>query len=98
MKTKEQWINETMESLEGISRAGSDPRLYDRVIQAIGNSRPGTIPFNPRVVWRIAAGLALLISINIFSIVHYNKTHEASETQINTLATEYFSYINTIKL
>ena len=98
MKTKEQWINETMESLEGISRAECDPRLYDRVMQALGNSRPGTIPFNPRLVWKIAAGLALLISVNILSIVHYSRTHESGQTQINTLASEYFSYINTIKL
>jgi hypothetical protein len=98
MEIKERWIKKTMESLEGITRAESGPLLYDRVMSRLRNPKSRIISYNPRILWKIAAGLALLISINIFSIVTYNKSHKTSQTNSNPLATEYFSYIEIIKL
>ena len=98
MKTKEQWIDDTMESMEGITRAAGNPLLYDKVMSRLTNPRSGVISFTPRILWQIAAGIALLISINIFSVVYFSKSSVASKTQINKLASEYFSYIETIKL
>jgi hypothetical protein len=98
METKEQWITTTMESLEGISPAEGDPLLHERVMPELRKPHSRIIPYNPRIAWQIAAGLALLISINIFSIVTYNKSHKVSQTDTNPIASEYFSYIETIKL
>ena len=98
MNTKEKWIEETMESLEGITRAQSSPLLYDRVISGLRNSQKRIIFFKPKNLWRIAAGLALLISFNVFSVHYYTKSHKEDHSQINALASEYFSYIETIKL
>jgi hypothetical protein len=97
METKEQRIRKTMESLEGISPAEGDPFLYERVMSELRKPRSLMISYNPRIVWQIAAGLALLISINIISIVTFNKSHKVSQTGTNPIASEYFSYIETIK-
>ena len=98
MKTKEQRIGDTMESLDGMTRAAGNPLLYDNVMFKLRNPHPGIISFTPRILWQIAAGIVLLISINIFSVVYHSNTGSVSKTQINYLASEYFSYIETIKL
>jgi hypothetical protein len=97
MKSNEQWINETLESLEGIMPSPGDPLLYEKVRSRISNTPQETIFFSQGLIWKIAAGIALLISINIFSIIHNNRSREVSQSQNNSLANEYFSYIETIK-
>lgn len=97
MKTKEHWINETMMSLDGIKSAKSDPFIHEKVMERLNNdSQPIALP--PRLFWQIAAGLALLISLNIFSLISYTRTSTTDQTPVKTLATEYFSYMETIKL
>ncbi|MCX6245294.1 MAG: hypothetical protein NTU98_11385 [Bacteroidetes bacterium] len=98
MNTKEQWISETLESLDGMRRAGSDPETYEKVMQRIRMSGTRRVYLQASFVWKIAAGLILLIGLNVFSLVYYSRLSKASETQTGVLASDYFSYINTIKL
>jgi hypothetical protein len=98
MKTKEQWIDETLESLDGIRRAGSDPMTYEKVMHRLRAPMTRRIQVQPGLVWRVAAGLTLLIGLNALSLFYFSRSSRESETQTKTLATEYFSYTNSIKL
>ena len=98
MKTKEKWINETMESLDGIKSAMSDPFIHEKVMERLNQDNTSPIALPPRLFWQIAAGLALLISLNIFSLLSYTTSSTTDQTPVKTLATEYFSYMETIKL
>jgi hypothetical protein len=96
MKTKEQWIDETMESLEGITQAKADPALFGRLQHLIVEAAPGRSMFPTRLLWKVAAGLALLITMNIVSYVQYNKSSDSGIAG-DPIASEYFTYIETIK-
>jgi hypothetical protein len=98
MKTKEQWINETMDSLDGIQPATGDPLNMKKIMQQVQKKREPYILTQRHLILQIAAGLTLLISVNIFSLLNYNGTSNSEQTLVKTLATEYFSYMETIKL
>jgi hypothetical protein len=95
MNTREQRIGEIMESLDGMHRAQGDPLLHEKVEARLGKS--GRTAFLPAtgLLLKIAAGLALLISVNVISVVYYTRSASA-ETSSNPVATGYFSYIKTI--
>jgi hypothetical protein len=95
MQTKEQWISETMGSLDGLTPAESDPLLFDQISAKISTSAGKTVLPGSRMILRIAAGLVLLITLNILSLIYY--THSArSASDKNPLVNEYFSYIKTM--
>jgi len=97
MKSKEQWITETMGSLEGIHRADSDPLIFSRIADSSRfPSKRTALPGN-RLIWQIAAGLAFLVTLNIFSLVVYSRSTAAPQTTENIIVAEYFSYLDTIK-
>jgi len=93
MDTKEKWINETLESIEGMNRAGANPFLFEKVMNRMNavDSAPVLKPATLR--WAISLTL-LLVALNIAGLLHYNnsaqKTAGANE---NGFAQEYFSYI-----
>jgi hypothetical protein len=97
METKEDWINKTMESLDGINRAESDPLLFDKVLKRIQHDNLAVISIRSRLVWRIAALILILITFNVFTLV-YSKTSGNSQNTAKSVANEYFSYIDSINL
>ena len=46
------------------------------------------------LVWKIAAIILLLVSLNVFTMVHFSKSTESSSNTTKSVALEYFSYIN----
>lgn len=90
MKTKDTFIQETMNSLEGIKRAEVTPFLYQKVMRKIQNDGETTRPSLLR--WTIAT-LLLLISLNAFSILYQNKIKNTYSGG-KAFRTEYFSYIH----
>jgi hypothetical protein len=97
METKENWINKTMESLDGVNRAESDPLLFDKALQRIQHGNPTVVSIRSGLVWRIAALILILISFNVFTLV-YSKTSGNSHNTAKSVANEYFSYIDSINL
>jgi hypothetical protein len=95
MNTKEQWINETMESLDGIRRATGDPLLGAKIAERLRAGNGRTLLLKPGMLLKIAAGLALLITINVFSVIYYARTTSLTDNA-NPLVSEYFTYIKTI--
>jgi hypothetical protein len=98
MKTKEQWIDETIESFDGIQPAIGNQFTYEKVIQRISNPKRKYTLLQSRIFWQIAASVALLIMLNVLSVIIYNQTSGEDQSQVKSLANEYFSYIDTIKL
>ena len=74
---REQWVNEVMDSIQGMQRIAADPLMYDKVMNRINNPAGRR---NVRVLFtRVAAAAALLLLVNIASVLH--ATHAAKATQ-----------------
>ncbi len=95
MKTKEQWIGETLESLEGIKTAQADPHLFEKISGKLQMKQHKTHSIYSAPLLKIAAGLALLISVNVITLVLYTRS-SATDTTSNPIAAGYFSYIKTV--
>ena len=50
------------------------------------------------MVWKIAAVILLLVSLNVFTMTYFNKSTTNQAKSTNPVASEYFSYLNTINL
>ncbi|MCX6247741.1 MAG: hypothetical protein NTW10_08405 [Bacteroidetes bacterium] len=98
MQTKETWIEETMESLNGIIPAEGDPLLRERVLRQMAQGEPEPIRIRSALIWKIAACAALLVSINFFTWFHHNGSASKDQRTIKSVATEYFSYIDSYNL
>jgi hypothetical protein len=98
METKENWINKTLESLDDINRAESDPLLFDKVLQRIQHDRPIIISVRSRMIWRVAALILVLISFNVFTMIYFAKVSGIGQNNVKSVANEYFSYIDSINL
>ena len=98
MNTKEEWISETMESLEDIQPAASDPILAEKVMNRILHQKPVVISLHTPMVLRAAALILLLISFNLITFIYFAKETDTSENNVRSIATEYFSYIDSLNL
>ena len=98
MNTKETWIDGTMNSLEGIRRAPADPELFDKIMAQTAKPVKITGRFRPVTFWVAAAAIAILVTMNILGLLYYHKVPTSSQGTPATLATEYFSYLEPIKL
>ncbi len=98
MNTKEQWINKTMESLDGIGRAGLSPFIREKILQNVHTPLPEQISVKFLRVWKIAAAIILLISLNIFTLIHLQRSSGTIQNPLKSVASEYFLYIDTYNL
>jgi len=98
MKAKEKWIDETLNSLDGIARAKADSNLYKKVMEQAKHHEQSTSRLRPLYYWPAAAGLALLVTLNILAAIHYKSNNSVSQEVPAAVATEYLSYLGPIKL
>ena len=98
METKENRINKTLESLDGANRAESDPLLFEKALQRIQHNNPTILSIRSRMIWRAAALILVLISLNVFTMVYFAKTPDKNQNTAKSVANEYFSYIDSINL
>lgn len=84
-----------MESLDGIHRAEGDPLLFETISGKLAKPERKTLFMPSVLLLKIAAGLALLITVNVVTLFYYSQS-TGTATASNPLATEYFSYIKTI--
>lgn len=91
MEPKEQWIEETINSLDGFRQVTASEALKQRL-----NSIPITISPAIRVmvpkqsIWLAAASIALIIGVNIAAI----STTQKQTTDTETVEADYFTYLN----
>ena len=94
MKTKDPWIDKAMESLDDTDRALLDPLIREMILHRIQSPVHRQQTLNSGLVWKKAAMILLLISFNIFTIVHFKVPTRAVQDIENSVASEYFSYID----
>jgi len=98
MKTKETWIEETLNSFDGIRRATPKPDLFPGIQQRLGLPEKKTIPLKRPFYWSVAAGIAILIGLNIFGAIYYHSAQSISSQVPAAIAKDYLSYLGPIKL
>ena len=99
MKAKEEWIRETMESIDSIRSIDPNPFLYDKIIHRLETGNGKVLIIQMKTIWRVAAFIAILLMLNVLSAIHYHKSSFASTNeQANPFANEYFSYMKNIQL
>lgn len=87
---KDNWMNATLESTEGLRPVALSEQLKSRLknIPSEITVFEKTIPLS--AVWLAAASIALLISVNVLAVRTIKKTKKQQET---TIYSDYFSYI-----
>ena len=90
---KEQWIEETFNSLNELNRTPLSDRLKQR-LEAIPtmNNAIGTKTIPLKAVWLVAASIAVLITLNV---TVFQKV-SASDKQDSSIYSDYFSYLDSI--
>ena len=96
MNQKENWIQETLNSINNINRAEANEELYDNIVQRLQKRETKGITLQSNLVWRVAASITILIGLNVFTLLSQHSNNENKTGESNTFATEYFSYINQI--
>jgi len=77
---KEEWIDETLGSLEGIKRAKPPVDLFDKIEIQIKQGKTKTIYFTQ---WRPAiAAAVLLLVLNVFAARLYTQKSSSVETEM----------------
>ena len=78
-----QWVEEVMDSLNGIQRIPASPGMYDRVTSRLASEAQGSRVGSVVLIRRIAVAAILLITINLFSIIHQTRkvqpTHQRQD-------------------
>lgn len=88
---KELKTQKTLTSFDGMERAVARPGLYNNVLQNAGKGVIKQLPVNKIVFLRAAACIILLAGINVFTVIHHNKSRRPAPGN-NAFANEYFSY------
>jgi len=103
MNAKEKFTDDVMGSLDGAGRARLDQSVRESIMKGMQDpgSRMQDAGFGivrVGMIWKIAAVILLLISLNVFTMVYFNKSSAKSTNAAKSVASEYFSYMGTINL
>lgn len=87
---KDNWMNATLESTEGLRPVALSEQLKSRLknIPSEITVFEKTIPLS--AVWLAAASITLLITVNVVAVRTVKKTKKQQET---TIYSDYFSYL-----
>lgn len=87
---KDNWMNATLESTEGLRPVALSEQLKSRLknIPSEITVFEKTIPLS--AVWLAAASIALLITVNVVAVRTVKKTKQQQDT---TIYSDYFSYL-----
>lgn len=90
MNAKENWIEETLNSLDGIQRVEVPLFLNDALLN---HSRQKEVRMTAFQKWMIAASLLVLFAVNLITITKYSKSSKnyASTNDKDIVYKEYFS-------
>ncbi len=78
---KEQWINEVMGSLDGISRPQPNGLMYKKVMARLQQEQPQVNRTIRLKIASLAAAAVLLLVLNIASVAHYSKNTSTQTRQ-----------------
>ena len=98
MNRKETWINDTLNSLEGIRRATSDPGLFIKVQAEALHPMSKKRGFKGAYYWSAAACITLLIALNILGALYYHQSENLTGSGVAAVATDYLYFLRPVKL
>lgn len=98
MNTKETRIDETLAALDGIKRAPAPPGLLKKLTAIAEHPGSKTVSFRRPYYWSVAAGIALLISLNVMGALYYHHNQNITREVPVAVAKDYLSYLGPIKL
>lgn len=91
---KEQWIAKTLAGLAGMQRAEPPTDLAEKIAQRLASANPylpgARLYPLPRVAWRVAACMAFMLTINIFTCLQFGRSSQATAGQAADFAQAYF--------
>ena len=110
MNAKEQFTDDVMRSLDGAGRAALDQSVKEKILKGMQDAGYriqdpgcrmqdagyGTVRVG--MIWKIAAVIFLLISLNVFTMVYFSKSSSGRANSAKSVASEYFSYMDPINL
>ena len=96
MNAKEKWIEDRLSSLDGLKKAEANPYLYSKVMNRMEKKDAKELRLNPSIVWSMAACVLVVLSINVFTLLHFSKA--TTEMNSNVVAQEYFSYTKNLPI
>jgi hypothetical protein len=90
MNATENWIEETLNSLDGIQRVEVPLSLNNALLN---HFRKKEIVMTATQKWMIAASILVLLTVNLITIAQYSKSSKnyASANNKNIVYKEYFS-------
>lgn len=92
MERKENWINQTLETEKYISRVEPSNELLARLKNIPSTISNGYDKIPKKIVWAVAASIAVLICMNFISLKEYNSSVK-SQTESTELVDSHFSYL-----
>ena len=107
---KEQWIAETLASLDGIQRAEVPVDLAEKALRRLAGARPGERRVSPadwadarwnvlpRAAWAMAACAVFLLAINVFFCLQFGRSSHSAQNQRTAFTQEYFGLTPTLPL
>jgi hypothetical protein len=88
-------VNKTLQSLDGIERAESNPFLYSKIMNRMQSQKKEYV-YQGKVVFRFALLVVVLAGINFYTI--YQKEKSVKEKIISeAFASEYFNNTKTFE-
>lgn len=90
MNAKENWIEETLNSLDGIQRVEVPLSLNNALLN---HSRQKEIVMTASEKWMIAACILVLLAVNLITITQYSESSKnyVARDDKNVVYKEYFS-------
>ena len=98
METEKDWINDVFASLDGIKRPVVDADLFYKIQNRLVTKKPKVIAISARQLIRIAACAVLLVGLNAYTCLRYNKLNASTKQEQNSFSNEYFSYMKNVQL
>jgi len=96
MDRKEQWIEGVMNSFADVKIVNAPAGFQQRIMDKITRGKSIQMRSSETISWSLAAGLLLLVSLNIGSLAYFNNQHQKSNLQASSqaMAREYFSSVS----
>ena len=94
MEDKEKWLDETLNSLEGIRPADFSANLFEKTMFRLEKRTAKIVKFRPAQTWAAAACLAFLIAANVFICLKSPEINpQRGSSSSENFANEYFSFL-----
>ena len=87
---KDKWIEKALNSLDGVQPAVPSANLQGRIMQRLQAEQFKIVadPVRPATVYRIAAGILLIMALNIFTCAAFSK-NVTEKKGLQSFAKEY---------